>query len=296
MLELARFPSAARRGGRLRAARHRLLPARPRRRLPQLLRERTLPGRRRAGARTHRAAGGHAPGAAQRAGGAGRVGPASAWTAINPLWRLRTSQRAGFALGLIVGLLIRPGAGAGGGAVRHRAPVPWSSARCRSAPPSRTRPSRSEPATGTRHAALAARARAPPPAHWCSCGGGGAEPQPPPRPVAAAPPQPVVLPPHAPPAILSARQRAAPSGATPAAADPFLRAGCAFAWRRRRNSSARLAMLGLAKITEREQSGRVVYRARGAYGPFPVEDRCPTTAQESEPCRGVNLVLVRACK
>jgi hypothetical protein len=63
MLLLARYPDMLRRRGRLRAARRDLLPARPGRRLPQLLRRRAHPGGRRS-----RAAGPAGAGRRHRAG------------------------------------------------------------------------------------------------------------------------------------------------------------------------------------------------------------------------------------
>ena len=226
---------------------------------------RTLPGRRPgAGARIRRCWR-HAPGAAQRAGGAGRVAPRNRTASPSPAAgdRHEIATRRFRALGLIVGLLV-------GWRWRWR----WrctsprcrcpSSTRCRSAPPSRTRRGREEQELGPerrlgKNAALAPMAPA-----------GSAPAVAAPRrrrPRAMGAPRPKRRPrprPRRDPAAILGRE--GPS--TDAGGRSVFRAG-----RRLRpprttpSSSARCsAMMGVRapRSSEREQSGRTVYRVRSA--------------------------------
>lgn len=94
------------------------------------------------------------------------------------------------------------------------------------------------------------------------------------------------------PTIASARP-AAPSGSN----DPFLYFVQAGAYSRSEEAEqqrARLAMLGFgAKITEREQAGRTVYRVR--VGPFEKKDDADQTKSKIETA-GVESALVRVQK
>jgi cell division protein FtsN len=97
-----------------------------------------------------------------------------------------------------------------------------------------------------------------------------------PLPTAAAPPTPAASPARDPSAILAgaATPSPAPARPTPPMLDPFVYFVQAGAYTRTEDAEqqrARLAMLGQsAKITEREQAGRTVFRVR--VGPFPSRD------------------------
>lgn len=107
----------------------------------------------------------------------------------------------------------------------------------------------------------------------------------------AAPP-PVALPPLSPPAPATA-----PAAASSAAADPFnywVQAGAFRTPEDAEQQRAKLAMMGLvARVSERDQSGRVVYRVR--LGPFDKKDEADKTKARVD-SSGVEAALVRVQK
>lgn len=136
-------------------------------------------------------------------------------------------------------------------------------------------------------------------------------PDPAPAPVVAAPtgspaagkpvaPQPATPPTQADPLGELMRSRtgatngAAPPAGAPAAADPFtyfVQAGAFRAPEEAEAQRARLAMLGMAAdISEREQSGRAVFRVR--VGPFSQKAMADATLEQLE-INGVEAALVR---
>ena len=202
------------------------------------------------------------------------------------------SQRGGFALGLIVGLLIGLALALAVALYVTKVPVPfvnkvpqrtaeqdaaeqeknknWDRQRCVSGPP--TADAGSAPA-----AAAPASAAATPP-------------------VAAAPKAAAsATPARDPAAILSAREGSTVKP-TPAA-DPFnyfVQAGAFARPEDAEQQRARLAMMGYeAKVSEREQSGRTVYRVR--IGPFPAKDGADG-AKDKLAAAGVESALVRVQK
>jgi len=136
-------------------------------------------------------------------------------------------------------------------------------------------------------------------------------PDPAPEPVVAAPagspaagkpvaPQPATPPTQADPlgdlmrARTAAANGAAPPAGAPAAVDPFtyfVQAGAFRAPEEAEAQRARLAMLGMAaEVTEREQSGRAVFRVR--VGPFNQKAMADATLEQLE-VNGVEAALVR---
>lgn len=95
------------------------------------------------------------------------------------------------------------------------------------------------------------------------------------------------------PAAILAGQPEAPSSTKPGA-DPFIYFVQAGAYAKPEDAEqqrARLAMMGFAaKVTEREQNGRTMYRVR--LGPYPVKDEADN-AQNRLQGSGVDAALVR---
>lgn len=202
-------------------------------------------------------------------------------------------QRGGFVLGMVVGLLVGLAVALGVALFITKAPIPFvnkvpqRTAEMDSAEAERNRnwdpnaPLAGKPAQ--RPASAAGTASVPPP---------GATAAPPASPTPTTPTTPTTpataaKPPGKDPASILAGTpapgAAAPATATPplsgkAALDPFVYFVQAGAFSRADEADqqrARLAMQGLnAKITEREQAGRVVYRVR--LGPYPTRDEADT--------------------
>lgn len=200
------------------------------------------------------------------------------------------SQRGGFAMGLIVGLLIGLALALAVALYVTKVPVPFVNK-----VPQRTAEQDAAEQEKNRNwdpnAGLASKptGRAPAPASAPAT----AVPAP-----AAAPPVAVAPPASAardPAAILAARE-GAPVKPTPAA-DPFnyfVQAGAFAKPEDAEQQRARLAMMGYeAKVTEREQSGRTVYRVR--IGPFPAKDAADG-AKDKLAAAGVDSALVRVQK
>jgi cell division protein FtsN len=211
------------------------------------------------------------------------------------------AQAGGFAMGLVAGLLIGLALALAVALYITKAPVPFvnkvpqRTAEQDSAEAERNRNWDPNAALGGKAAARAASAAA--------AGGASA-----PMTVASAPPpvalpaQPAVPPPVAAPpardpgAILSGSP--VPDGrSTAQAPEPFVYFVQAGAFTRNEDAEqqrARLAMAGLqAKITEREQAGRTVYRVR--LGPFPVRSGADELQQRLQ-ADGIEAQIVRVEK
>jgi cell division protein FtsN len=197
-------------------------------------------------------------------------------------------QRGGFAIGLVTGLLIGLALALGVALYITKAPVPFMNkvpqrtAEQDTAENERNRTwdpnaplggkagQRSAPAAAA--AASAATAGIAKPTVVGSAASTPATGSPPTAGPASPPPG---IQPRDPSAILAGgASTPAPARATPPMLDPFVYFVQAGAYTRTEDAEqqrARLAMLGqTAKITEREQAGRVVYRVR--LGPFPSRD------------------------
>ncbi len=196
-------------------------------------------------------------------------------------------QRGGFALGLIVGLLIGLALALAVALYVTKVPVPFVNK-----VPQRT---------AEQDAAEQEKNK-----NWDPNAGLGHKPgTKPPAPAgsaptaavpASAPPVAATTPPaRDPAAILSARETSTVKP-TPAA-DPFnyfVQAGAFAKPEDAEQQRARLAMMGYeAKVTEREQSGRTVYRVR--IGPFPAKDAADG-AKDKLAAAGVESALVRVQK
>jgi cell division protein FtsN len=192
------------------------------------------------------------------------------------------SQRGGFAMGLIVGLLIGLALALGVALYVTKVPVPFVNK-----VPQRTAEQDAAEQEKNRHwdpnAGLAEKSAQKLPVPTASAPLANATP-------ASAPPAA-----RDPAAILAARE-ASVVKPTPAA-DPFnyfVQAGAFARPEDAEQQRARLAMLGYqAKVTEREQSGRTVYRVR--IGPFPAKDSADG-AKEKLAAAGVETALVRVQK
>lgn len=200
------------------------------------------------------------------------------------------SQRGGFAMGLIVGLLIGLALALAVALYVTKVPVPFVNK-----VPQRT---------AEQDAAEQEKNR-----NWDPNAGLAHKPGAKPAAAASAPvaatPAPAVTPPvvaapqasaaRDPAAILAARESATVKP-TPAA-DPFnyfVQAGAFAKPEDAEQQRARLAMMGYeAKVTEREQSGRTVYRVR--IGPFPAKDAADG-AKDKLAAAGVDSALVRVQK
>jgi cell division protein FtsN len=183
------------------------------------------------------------------------------------------AQRGGFMVGLVVGLLIGLAAALGVALYVTKVPVPFINK-----VPQRT---------ADQDAAEAERNKT-----WDP--NAGLSTKPPPRPAAPASAAPVIpasaaAPAVAQPAAASAARAASRPGAPAlmffAQAGAFTRSDDAEAQR------AKLALMGLdAKVTEREQAGRTVYRVR--IGPFEARAQADATIEKLQ-AAGVESTLVR---
>ncbi len=201
------------------------------------------------------------------------------------------SQRGGFAMGLIVGLLIGLALALAVALYVTKVPVPFiNKVPQRTAEQDAAEQERNrnwDPNAGLAHKPGSK------PATAASATSASSAPAP-----TAAPPVAAVPPASAardPAAILAARE-ASTVKPTPAA-DPFnyfVQAGAFAKPEDAEQQRARLAMMGYeAKVTEREQSGRTVYRVR--IGPFPAKDAADG-AKDKLAAAGVDSALVRVQK
>ena len=202
------------------------------------------------------------------------------------------SQRGGFAMGLIVGLLIGLALALAVALYVTKVPVPFVNK-----VPQRTAEQDAAEQEKNRNwdpnAGLTQKPGARPPAAASAPTAAVLAPPP-----AVAPPVAAATPASAardPAAILAARERSTVKP-TPAA-DPFnyfVQAGAFAKPEDAEQQRARLAMMGYeAKVTEREQSGRTVYRVR--IGPFPAKDAADG-AKDKLAAAGVDSALVRVQK
>lgn len=223
------------------------------------------------------------------------------------------SQRGGFAMGLVAGLLIGLALALGVALYITKAPMPFmnkvpqrtaemdtaEALRNRNWDPNAALGGRTAGRAASAAAAAAASGAAPvlpgpaavPPAAAASRPAGPG--------VAAAPAAASAARPAArdPAAILAGEAPSAPARSTAAGAEPFVYFVQAGAFTRNEEAEqqrARLAMMGQgAKITEREQAGRTVYRVR--MGPYPTRgeaDALQVKLQE----QGIEAQLVRVEK
>ncbi len=190
-------------------------------------------------------------------------------------------QRGGFALGLVAGLLVGLALALGVALYITKAPIPFVNK-----VPQRTAEQDSAETERNRtwdpNAALAGKPAARPATAGSASQAASAAMPGASAPVVAGPlPAPALPSPRDPAAILSGGSGKAASAPAAAPATPTLPTGDAFvyfvqagAFTRSDDAEqqrARLALLGLtAKITEREQAGRTMYRVR--VGPFPMRD------------------------
>ena len=178
--------------------------------------------------------------------------------------KTRSRPHGGFLVGLVIGLLIGLAAALAVALYVTKVPIPFIDK-----VPNRT---------ADQDAAEAARNK-----NWDP--NAALNGKPPPRPAAAptAPTAPPPLPPPPAPAPAAAPPGAAP--AAPAQAGAFTRVDDAEAQR------AKLALLGLdARISEREQAGRTVYRVR--VGPFEARAQADAAIDKLQ-AAGVDATLVR---
>ena len=202
--------------------------------------------------------------------------PRGGWTTKNP--------RGGFVLGIVVGLLVGLALALGVALYITKAPVPFvnkvpqRTAEMDNAEAERNRNwDPNAPLAGKAGAKVAAAAAA---AASAAATAALTPMAPPPADAASAPGKP---PAKDPAAILAGKPVPPPAAAAPAPApptggktalDPFVYFVQAGAYSRVEEADQQRARLGLigqnAKITEREQAGRVVYRVR--LGPFPSRD------------------------
>ena len=203
----------------------------------------------------------------------------------------KTGEKGGFGLGLIVGLLLGLAVALGVALYVNKAPVPFVNKL-----PQRTAEQDSEEARRNQNwdpnaplGGKAARQAAsgvvsPPPAAQAQV----LAPTPAPAPVAAADA-------HTPKA--EAKPAASATAPTPAAAggtDPFIYFVQAGAYTRQEDAEQQRAKLALAgfvtKVTEKEQSGRTIYRVRS--GPFETRDEADAQQQKLQ-ADGIEANLVR---
>jgi cell division protein FtsN len=210
--------------------------------------------------------------------------------------KAQASQRGGFVLGLIVGLLLGLGLALGVALYVTKVPIPFVNK-----VPQRTAEQDAEEAARNRNwdpnAALGGRASA----KAASGVVGGASPEPVPAATAqppAAASAPAAKPASAPsanvPAAKPAASAPAPTGTAAAGGDPYVYFVQAGAYTRSEDAEgqrAKLAMQGFsAKIYEREQSGRTVYRVR--LGPLDSRDEAEGLQRKLE-SGGMEANLVR---
>ena len=195
-----------------------------------------------------------------------------------------TSQRGGFALGLIVGLLLGLALALGVALYVTKVPVPFLNK-----VPQRT--SEQDAAEAERNKSWDPNAPlAGKPAVRGAAPGASAPPAPARAPMATAPP-PL---PAAKPAAAAAPASAAAARSTKPGTDAFVYFVQVGAYARPEDAEqqrARVGLMGLAaKVTEREQSGRTVFRVR--LGPFERKGDADA-AQERLAGNGVEAALVR---
>lgn len=207
------------------------------------------------------------------------------------------SQRGGFAMGLIVGLLIGLALALAVALYVTKVPVPFVNK-----VPQRTAEQDAAEIEKNKNwdpnAGLGQKPGQKPPASAGSAAAAAvpaAPTAPATPPVATAPKASAPAGARDPAAILAAREGA---GVKPtAAADPFnyfVQAGAFARPEDAEQQRAKLAMMGYeAKVTEREQSGRTVYRVR--IGPFPAKDTAEG-AKDKLAGAGVESALVRVQK
>jgi cell division protein FtsN len=202
-------------------------------------------------------------------------------------------QRGGFFLGLIVGLLIGLAASLGVALYVTKVPVPFVNK-----VPQRSPEQDAAQAEKNRNwdpnGPLAGKSavRAPPPA---SAAPVAAPPPPAPLPSAARPARAAESPPAAASAAKKDARDAAGSVDRSASAGEaftyFVQAGAYAHAEDAEQQRANLALIGLtAKVTEREQSGRTVYRVR--LGPYERKDEADATKEKLAEA-GVDAALVR---
>jgi cell division protein FtsN len=202
----------------------------------------------------------------------------------------RTAQRGGFFIGLVVGLLVGLGVALGVALYVTKVPVPFIDK-----VPQRTAAQDAAEAVRNQdwdpNAPLAGKNPARPAGAASAGGAGAASP-------AASVPSPAASKPGAardPAAILG--DKAAPAPAAASGADPFVYFVQAGAYARSEEAEAQRAKLAIrgfeSRITEREQSGRTIYRVRIG----PLETRAEAEGvQETLGGAGVESALVRVQK
>jgi cell division protein FtsN len=204
------------------------------------------------------------------------------------------SQRGGFAMGLIVGLLIGLALALAVALYVTKVPVPFVNK-----VPQRTAEQDAAETEKNKNwdpnAGLGQKPGQRPPGAGGSAPAGAVPATPATPPVATAPKASAPAGARDPAAILAARE-GSPVKPTPAA-DPFnyfVQAGAFARPEDAEQQRAKLAIMGYeAKVTEREQSGRTVYRVR--IGPFPVKDTAEG-AKDKLASAGVESALVRVQK
>jgi cell division protein FtsN len=204
-------------------------------------------------------------------------------------------QRGGFALGFIVGLLVGLALALGVALYVTKVPVPFINK-----VPMRTPEQDAAEAERNKNwdpnAPLAGKPPARPPASAPAAAPATATPGPAatPAPAPAKPPAATApTPPRDPAAILSGQTPEAAKSTKPGA-DPFtyfVQVGAFAKPEDAEQQRARVALMGLsAKVSEREQSGRTMYRVR--LGPFERKEQADA-AQEKLAGSGIEAALVR---
>jgi cell division protein FtsN len=202
-------------------------------------------------------------------------------SSLKPAARARRGQAGGFAIGLVVGLLVGLAVALGVALYITKAPIPFVNKVPQRTPEQDTAEAERN-RTWDPNAALAGKGQRPAVGASAAVAGAAApaasvaassEPGAPPPGIAPAPPK---APGRDPAAILSgaAPSPAAAAAPAPPAADPFVYFVQAGAFSRPEDAEQQRARLGLigqtAKVSEREQAGRTVYRVR--VGPFPTRE------------------------
>jgi cell division protein FtsN len=213
----------------------------------------------------------------------------------------RAAQRGGFVMGLIVGLLVGLALALAVALYVTKAPVPFVN-KVQQRTPEQDAAEVERNKNWDPNAPLASKPAAPRPVPSASAGiPPGITPVPPG--ITPLPPRPgsavvePARPQRDPAAILSGRESApiaiAPQSAKPGV-DPFVYFVQVGAFSKPEDAEAqraKLAMLGYAaKVTERDQSGRLMYRVR--LGPYPMRDEAEA-AQAKLQSGGENAALVR---
>ena len=216
-----------------------------------------------------------------------------------------TSQRGGFALGLIVGLLVGLALAIGVALYVTKVPVPFvnkvppRTAEQDAAETERNKnwdpnaPLASKPAVAIKPP-VAGSAPLPPGVAVVPPGAAGAKRDPAAILAGQAPPATAKPAAPAPPAATTPAVTAAPSKSTKPGADPFtyfVQVGAYAKPEDAEQQRARVGLMGMsARVSEREQSGRTVYRVR--LGPYERKEDADA-AQERLAGSGVEAALVR---